>query len=281
MKDFDLPALEYCSLERAARFIGSGCEIEDLLHWAEIGAIKLSYDFSKNDYEPNPAYLEFSGNVFDIASNILSTGQCYDFFINLSPHSIVSTSDFEMCTTVEEVISALIKTGDRPSARGYLHGVWDISKLTVNRERSEPYRISECSPLGSAYVNCNASLGVGDNEPRYSVNDLLISKQAISTILGDDIKLRSIPITRRVPYFSGKKSSTDKEEISKTVANNRASLIKALLAIHYGNDVADNPRKFIENKDSEICKDFQLKGISLPSGKTIADWLKDADIDFT
>ena len=43
MKDFDLPILEYCSLERAARFIGSGCEVEDILHWAEIGAINLSY----------------------------------------------------------------------------------------------------------------------------------------------------------------------------------------------------------------------------------------------
>jgi hypothetical protein len=28
MKDFDLPILEYCSLERAARFIGSGCELK-------------------------------------------------------------------------------------------------------------------------------------------------------------------------------------------------------------------------------------------------------------
>ncbi|EGF6520397.1 hypothetical protein IC066_001146 [Salmonella enterica] len=281
MKEFNLPALEYCSLERATRFIGDGCEIGDLLHWAEIGAIKLSYDFSKHGYMDYPAYLEFSGNIFDIANNILSTGQCYDFFINLSPHSIVSTCDFEKCTTVEDVVSALTKTGDRPSTRGCLNGVWDISKLTVNRKHSEPYRISECSPSGSAYVNCNASLGASDCEPRYSANDLLISKQAISTILGDDIKLRSIPITRHVPYCSGKKSSTDKEEISKTIANNRASLIKALLAIHYGDDVADNPRKFIENKDSEICKDFQLKGISLPSGKTIADWLKDADIDFT
>ena len=30
MKDFDLPALEYCSLDRASRLLG--CELGDLLH---------------------------------------------------------------------------------------------------------------------------------------------------------------------------------------------------------------------------------------------------------
>lgn len=31
--------LEYCSLDRAARLLG--CEVQDLLHWGSIGAIKL------------------------------------------------------------------------------------------------------------------------------------------------------------------------------------------------------------------------------------------------
>lgn len=70
------------------------------------------------------------------------------------------------------------------------------------------------------------------------------------------------------------------EEISRTVANNRSSMIKALLAIHYGEDVANSPRKFIENKDSEICKDFELKGIKLPSGKIVSEWLRDVEIDY-
>lgn len=67
---------------------------------------------------------------------------------------------------------------------------------------------------------------------------------------------------------------------SHTIAKNQASLIKALLYIHYGEDVANKPRAFFENKDSEIAVDFQLKGIDIPSGKTVAGWIKDVDIDF-
>ena len=57
MKDFELPALEYCTLERATRFIGAGCEVEDLLHWAEIGAINLSHEFGRDD--SMLGYIEF------------------------------------------------------------------------------------------------------------------------------------------------------------------------------------------------------------------------------
>lgn len=105
MKDFDLPILEYCSLERAARFIGSGCEVEDILHWAEIGAINLSYKFKGT--EEYSAFVKFFGDMGNIATQIFNTGQLDDYHINLSPFSVIATNDFCECTSIDDVLSVL------------------------------------------------------------------------------------------------------------------------------------------------------------------------------
>lgn len=42
-----LPALEYCKLDRASELLG--CKVDDLLHWAEIGAIELCLEFDGFD----------------------------------------------------------------------------------------------------------------------------------------------------------------------------------------------------------------------------------------
>lgn len=275
MKDFELPALEYCTLERATRFIGAGCEVEDLLHWAEIGAINLSHEFGRDD--SMLGYIEFDGTLMDVANKIFNSEQRHDYYINVSEFSIIATSDFECCETVEQVAEVLTKYGDKPRVKAHLKGVWNISSFIVNRDFTAPYVKLCFSPLGDVDINCNASV---NDESSFSEKDLLVSIEAISVILGDECKVRKLTVGRKKVYEMGNRTTVSKEEVSKTIANNRASMIKALLAIHYGDDVAESPRKFIESKDSEICKDFQLRGIALPSGKTIADWLKDADIDF-
>ncbi|HGK4840551.1 TPA: hypothetical protein ACJ2XA_000777 [Kluyvera georgiana] len=275
MNDLELPALEYCSLERAARFIGSGCEAEDLLHWATIGAINLSHEFGVDEHVE--AFIEFNGELIDVATKIFNSGQCTDYYINVSEFSFIATAAFEECLTVDDVIAVLTKYGDRPRTKAYLKGVWDVSFFTCDFNNLHPYRVFKFSPLGDVCIDCEASM---NHEIRYSKDNLLVSRTAVSVILGKSNGLRRLVSMRDKPYLLVRDEITTKENISNTVANNRASMIKALLAIHYGQDVADSPRKFIENKDSEICKDFDAKGISLPAGKTIAEWLKDADIDF-
>ncbi|ENM1232987.1 hypothetical protein AB6R86_004609 [Salmonella enterica] len=276
MKEFNLPALEYCSLERATRFIGDGCEIEDLLHWAEIGAISLSHKFNDSIC----GYVSFNERNIDVAEyifNFIEHGK--HFWVPISDRSIILVMDFADCVTIDDVVSVLTKSGDKPAVKAVIKGLWDISKYHINDKFPSIYTNLSFSPSGNNNVNCEVT--IHNYELGLSLNNLLVSKQAISTILGDNNKLRSLPITNDAFYLLEKEKTVNKESISNTVANNRASLIKALLAIHYGNDVADNPRKFIDNKDSEICKDFQLKGINLPSGKTVMEWLKDAEIDLT
>ena len=275
MKEFELPMLEYFSIERAVRFINSGCEVGDLLHWAEMGAYKLSHEFISG--EEVFAYIEFDGNIRDVAEKIFNTGQCNDYHINVSEFSIIATAEFEYCETIEDVAAELTKYGDSPRVKAYLKGVWDIEEFSVNRNNVKPYQRLKFSPMGTVYINALAS---ANDELSLSESELLISKKSVSLILGEENKRRELTLNRKAPYFIAKDDASSKEELSLTVANNRAALIKALLAIHYGDDVANSPRKFIENKDSEICKDFNLRGIALPSGKTVAEWLKDADIDF-
>lgn len=277
MREFELPALEYCSLSRATRFIGGGCEVEDLLHWAEIGAINLSYKFdSKDESGKFSAFIEFDGTASELAKKIFNSKQYNDYHINISKHSIIATTDFEECESVDDIEAILMQRGDKPNIRAYLKGVWDIKTFITDNRLTSPYRRLVFCPMDNnsimATASVNEDIGIAECE-------LLISKAAIMKVLGRVEPMREIPVDETHVFSVYSEEKQSKEDTSKTIARNRAAMIKALLAIHYGEDVANNPRKFIENTRSEICKDFQLKGIKLPSGKIISDWLKDADID--
>ncbi|MCA7014128.1 hypothetical protein LF934_15950 [Dickeya dadantii] len=269
MREFELPVLEYFSLERAARFIGAGCEVDDLLHWAEIGAIRLSHKFKGN--EEYSAFIHFHGNPVDVATKIFNANQLDDYHINISQFSIIATSEFDDCHSVDDVLAVLTRYSDKAKVKGYLRGVWELNRYFVDHNMTKSYTRVVLKPFGDALVD---SLATIPDEVGFSEKELLISKYAVNKIIGEDA--REI----HADSINNNDVVIEAEEESKTIANNRASLIKSLLAIHYGEDVANNPRKFIENKDSDICKDFDLKGISLPSGKTVATWLQDADIDF-
>lgn len=82
------------------------------------------------------------------------------------------------------------------------------------------------------------------------------------------------PISKQDIYIT----LNEMEKISKKIDGNdltqkQSRFIYDLLAIHYGNDVAENPRRFIDDPNSEISKDFSLKG-DLPSGRSVERWLK-------
>lgn len=47
--------LEYCSPERAAKLLG--CEVEDIYHWADVGAINLYAQFRDRDISDGETYL--------------------------------------------------------------------------------------------------------------------------------------------------------------------------------------------------------------------------------
>lgn len=69
--------------------------------------------------------------------------------------------------------------------------------------------------------------------------------------------------------------------------NKKNAFIKALLHIHYGEQVAENPRPYIydpnsseKSKDGVIQKSFELSGLDkhLPSGRTLQNWIKSVEL---
>ncbi|OOF68811.1 SlyX protein [Rodentibacter pneumotropicus] len=98
----------------------------------------------------------------------------------------------------------------------------------------------------------------------------LIKKDSIIT------KMQSELIEKRIA-----KSSTKSE-------NKKNAFIKSLLKIHYGEEVAENPRAHIydpnlseRSRDGKIQKDFELHGLTkhLPTGKTLKNWVDGVELD--
>lgn len=61
--------------------------------------------------------------------------------------------------------------------------------------------------------------------------------------------------------------------ISTKSENQRNQFIRDLLTIYYGTGVDEKIRSLLDNKDSEIRRDFETKGLTPPSGKTVDKWL--------
>ncbi|AYO37302.1 hypothetical protein [Serratia sp. P2ACOL2] len=72
-------------------------------------------------------------------------------------------------------------------------------------------------------------------------------------------------------------SITNKPKQSKKTVNAQAKFIKNLLILMYDEDVAKNPRKYIDGKMAQIRTDLESKGLHCPSGVTVENWLSDID----
>lgn len=73
------------------------------------------------------------------------------------------------------------------------------------------------------------------------------------------------------------RAAVGKPESQKSI-NYLACQLKALICIHYGADVADNLKKYLDDPDSEISKDFANKGLKAPGGKALQKHLENVDV---
>lgn len=103
-------------------------------------------------------------------------------------------------------------------------------------------------------------------------------------IENDLLKGRINELKKEIEKFKNNDSTISnnqpKKESQKTI-NAQSKLIKSLLYIHYGEDVANNPRPHIEKTSGEIRKDFESKGLSreLPSCLTVKRWVDNIELD--
>ncbi|PHM47133.1 hypothetical protein [Xenorhabdus miraniensis] len=69
--------------------------------------------------------------------------------------------------------------------------------------------------------------------------------------------------------------SKPEKQISSKTSNAQAQFIYGLLFTKYGAEVAENPRRHMENPRGTIRADFEKAGLPLPSGNAVMGWLKD------
>lgn len=265
MKDFELPALEYCTLERACRLLG--CELDDILHWAELSAIQLMVKFT-HEVESN-ARITFSDSV-DLYKCLRSIDPG-DGDFHLSPLSSFCLSaddygDYEYEGVINPIHSMI-----EYELECRLSGFWELISFS---QEDGLVRVTLLKPFRNKYEWMHdARYWEGSD---FSVSDLYISRESIEIISG--IKLRVLSSLANFEC-DGRPSSISEDGNQKT-RNYRAMFIKSLLHVCYGKDAADNPRKFLDNPRSKIRMDFEKESISIPSGRAIEGWLKDIDINY-
>lgn len=264
MKDFYLPALEYCSLERACRLLG--CELDDLLHWAELRAFPLMIKFTHK--VSCDARIMFSDSI-DLYKNLraIDPGDGDFHLSQLSSFSLLPDDyeDYEFEGTINPVHNMI-----EFELECNLNGLWELSNFSVDGDvvdftSVKPFR-NKCDWVSTARY--------WEGE-KFKVSDLYISRESIEIITG--IKQRVLASIAN--FETDNKSIVIVEDVNPKTRNYRAAFIKSMLYVCYGVEAAENPRKFFDNPRSKIKMDFEKAGISLPSGKAIDNWLKDIDIN--
>ncbi|EPF6162329.1 hypothetical protein MWS90_004274 [Citrobacter sedlakii] len=265
MKEFDLPALEYCSLDRASRLLG--CEVGDILHWAELSAIPLMIKFTHK--VSCDARIMFSDSIdlykslrdIDPGDGDFHVSQLCSF--SLSPDDY---EDYEFQETINPVHNMI-----EFELECKLHGLWEIFNFSIEGE------VVSFTALKPFRNRCNwVSIARYWEGTQFTVSDLYISRESIELIT--DVKQR---VLTSIANFETKNNSmVIVEDINPKTRNYRAAFIKSMLYVCYGAEAAENPRKFFDNPRSKIKIDFEKAGISLPSGKAIDNWLKDIDINY-
>lgn len=265
--DFDLPLLEFCSLERATRLIGSGCEVEDLLHWGELGAIRLATRLPFGAY--NDASICISG---ESKEEIINKIKKMDI-MNVGSYNLPGACSFNLERELDEHIDKA-RSSEKEIVLNEcsINGVWDIEYIFDIEEGGVVCRdftlSAECEDL---------NLYVEYDEYLIDRKDLLITKKYIEKISGK--KGRSIGIQ---PHLNNKNVTMRKN--SYTVMDNKKNkLIKALIEISYGKGSSEKPRSLLnENRGTgDLLLDLQKMGIQPPiSGSTLAEYLKDVELDY-
>nr|HAT2257105.1 hypothetical protein [Citrobacter freundii] len=263
MKDFDLPALEYCSLDRASRLLG--CELDDILHWAEIRAIPLMVKFTNEKL--CEARIEFSDGV-DLYKSLrdIDPGDG-DFLLSQFCSFSLMPDDYEdyefngEINAVHDMIEYTLECN--------LSGFWELFNFSIKDHRVD---FTSVRPFRCKHEWVGHARYWDGSE--FNISDLFISRESIELISG--VKQRAL---LSLANFEDQASPIIREEDSQKTKNYRAMFIKSLLIICYGEEAASSPRKFFENPRSKIRIEFEKAGIALPSGKAIESWLKNIDID--
>ncbi|QNQ19385.1 hypothetical protein HF650_06230 [Kosakonia sp. SMBL-WEM22] len=272
-----LPKREYYTLQQAAK--KSGCEIEDLLHYAAIGVLQLCVHYEDSNKAGSDCY--FYASLSDSLLDELNDNQESFTMHYSSRYNLITMDSNAYFFTAED---------GNPCWAEYVNGWFAIAHTELTLPAFEKSKKADVSQLIHPRNNLNTNTEGWDLSTKgfdvsgpcfyeaksFSSDDFVIMADELDILMNGGMKIDLFSLTDE--------SARIKNVLTKDVGNktltSMAKLIKSLLYLCYKDeDIVNNPRKHFDNSQSEINKDFDTLGLKLPSGKTIDKWLRGVDLD--
>ena len=274
--------LEYCSPERAARLLG--CEVEDIFHWATVGAITLfaefyEYDFDAEISEGFYADVNYGMGIYDPEHLEWIPSNEGDFFYQLE---LEDNDDFEInIGPVGFQYGARLQISGSPRTI-LAEGLFAIDTASIQQWLHE-------SPTEIPFRNWNLSaLYAGENERDCYLNAIDLDRVTVSDIpkrfrvvRADMLKIRDHMLTGElmpshaiVRHNNSVRASISGSEPPRITANQSKAIVDLLKTLGYTLDDLQGSAEALQQKIARNGHSTQLSSVT---PKTLRAWLDRAD----
>lgn len=191
----NLPPMEYCSLARAQKLLN--CELEDILHWHDIGAINLCLKLNPTRGTLKIAVLSHQEKDVTTALNPLTSAEEVETF--WSPHSHIRSilrldDDIPMVETLRGNTVTQFNVKVSASGRWHPHSRNLMALLETPDDILYENRLSMMLP-DKPFVYCHF-IPDEDEYSAISLNRIYITSQAIEKIYAHSISARPMDVTK-------------------------------------------------------------------------------------
>lgn len=191
----NLPPMEYCSLARAQKLLN--CELEDILHWHDIGAINLCLKLNPTPGTLKIAVLSHQEKDVTTALNPLTSAEEVETF--WSPHSHIRSilrldDDIPMVETLRGNTVTQFNVKVSASGLWHPHSRNLMALLETPDDILYENRLSMMLP-DKPFVYCHF-IPDEDEYSAISLNRIYITSQAIEKIYAHSISARPMDVTK-------------------------------------------------------------------------------------
>ena len=191
----NLPPMEYCSLARAQKLLN--CELEDILHWHDIGAINLCLKLNPTRGTLKIAVLSHQEKDVTTALNPLTSAEEVETF--WSPHSHIRSilrldDDIPMVETLRGNTVTQFNVKVSASGLWHPHSRNLMALLETPDDILYENRLSMMLP-DKPFVYCYF-IPDEDEYSAISLNRIYITSQAIEKIYAHSISARPMDVTK-------------------------------------------------------------------------------------
>lgn len=191
----NLPPMEYCSLARAQKLLN--CELEDILHWHDIGAINLCLKLNPTRGTLKIAVLSHQEKDVTTALNPLTSAEEVETF--WSPHSHIRSilrldGDIPMVETLRGNTVTQFNVKVSASGLWHPHSRNLMALLEAPDDILYENRLSMMLP-DKPFVYCHF-IPDEDEYSAISLNRIYITSQAIEKIYAHSISTRPMDVTK-------------------------------------------------------------------------------------